>query len=139
MRARGGLLLLLPLLAACGPSLDGATLAQSVGPAWARLYVRAQQLDGRTEASVAGLAASADCRRGTGSGPATGPGDDWQCAVTFTPSGAPRQRVVYDVVLRPDGCWTADGPPSVVGGATVVDVEGRTRVNPLAGIDGCLG
>lgn len=126
------------LLAGCGPSLDAPTLGTSVAATFAQLYLRAQQQQGRTD--TGDLRASAACTRGGGDTLDVGPGDDWRCLVTFTPTGvvAPQQ-VFYEVTLKPEGCWTADGPPAVVGDATVTDVDGVRRVNPVYAFDGCLG
>lgn len=139
MRARRIVpLLALAVLPACGPSFDAASLAASVGPTYAALSVRGAQLQGRTDVSARGLQVSAQCRRGGGDTLDVGPGDDWQCLVTSLPAGAVPQRVLYEVSLKPEGCWSADGPPAVVGDAQVLDVEGRRRNNPVYAFEGCL-
>lgn len=127
------------LVAACGPSLDAPALAGSVAPTFANLLVRAQEQQGRTDVTAAGLRATATCSRGGGDTLDAGPGADWRCLVTFTPPGAVApQQVPYEVTLAPDGCWTAEGSPAVVGEAQVVDVDGVLRVNPISAFDGCL-
>lgn len=135
---RPALLLLALALTGCGPSFDAATLAGSVAPSFAALYARAQEQQGRTEVTAQGLLASATCTRGGGDTLDVGPGDDWHCLVSFTPPGSAPQQVRYEVTLKPEGCYTADGPPAVVGDATVIDVEGARRVNPVYAFDGCL-
>ena len=130
---------LLPLaLAGCGPVFDAPTLADAVGSSFASLYTRAQEQQGRTEVTAAALGASATCQRGGGGTLDVGPGDDWRCLVSFRPPGSAPQQVRYDVTLKPEGCYTAAGPPAIVGDATVIDVEGVRRQNPIYAFDGCL-
>ncbi len=132
-------LLVLAAVPACGPTFDADSLAASLAPTYANLYVRGQELQGRTDVSVSALQSSAQCRRGGGDTLDEGPGDDWQCLVTWVPPGAGPQRVLYEVALTPEGCWRAEGPPAVVGDAQLLDVEGRRRNNPVYAFDGCLG
>lgn len=138
MRRRLSLLLTVPLLAGCGPVFDNRSLSASLTPSFANLYVRAQQQAGRAEVSTSDLMVSGDCSRG---GPETldeGPGDDWACLLTFRDTDQRERQVLYEVTLKPTGCWTAEAPPAVVGDATVPDVEGVRRLNPVYAIDGCL-
>lgn len=140
MRPRAlGCVPLVLLLTGCGPTLDARTLAASVAPAYASLYVRAQEQQGRTDVTAGGLSATATCTRGGGDTLDVGPGDDWRCLVSTTPGGGPVVQVLYEVTLTPEGCYRADGPPAVVGDAQVVDVDGRRRINPVYAFDGCLG
>lgn len=137
-RAAAVALAALPLLAGCGPSYDAESLALAVGPSFTNLYVRVQQQVGRPDASADDLGVSTACTRG---GPETddaGPGDDWMCLVTFADSDGRQRKVLYEVTLKPTGCFTADGPPTVVGDATVVDARGVRRLNPVYAFDGCL-
>lgn len=128
----------LPLLTACGPVLDARALAASVAPTYANLYVRAQEMQGRTDVDAPSLRATATCTRGGGDTLDVGPGDDWRCLVTTAPPDGPVAQVLYEVALTPEGCYRADGPPAVVGDALVVDVDGRRRNNPVYAFDGCL-
>jgi ABC-2 type transport system permease protein len=131
-------LLLLVGAAGCGPDLSGTALADGVSRTFANLYVRAQALQGRTDVTASGLGAVAVCLRGARSTTSSGPGDDWRCVIRFTdPSQGPRE-VLYEVVLKPDACYTADGPPAVVGALRMHDLEGRQVLNPIYAFDGCL-
>lgn len=131
-------LLALPLLAGCGPTFDSTSLSASLSPAFANLYVRALEQSGRTDVVASSLSVRGDCSRG---GPETldeGPGDDWACLLSFRDTDQQERQVLYEVTLQPTGCWTAEAPPAVVGDATVPDVDGVRRLNPVYAIDGCL-
>jgi hypothetical protein len=131
-------LLAVPLLAGCGPSYGAAALAARVGPTFANLYTRGQVQAGRTDVTPAALHVATTCRRGGGDTLDNGPGDDWHCLVVFhDPALGPKQ-VAYDVVLKPEGCFTAEGPPAEVGDARVRDAVGTLRPNPVYAFDGCL-
>lgn len=125
-------------VAGCGPAYDAPTLAEAVGPTFAHLYARAQTQVGRTDVTAVGIGATTTCQRGGGDTLDEGPGDDWTCLVSYVdPSTGPKQ-VLYEVVLKPEGCYSADGPPPVVGDARVPDAQGVLRLNPIYAFDGCL-
>ena len=137
MRLRAALLLL-PALTGCGPGFDAAPLAQDVGATFSHLYVRAQEQQGRTDVTVDRMATVTTCTRGGGDTLDEGPGDDWACLVVFTDPSLGQKQVRYEVTLKPEGCFTADGPPPVVGDAKVADAQGVLRLNPVYAFDGCL-
>ena len=138
MRARALAAAPLVLLTGCGPSYDATTLADRVGRTFAHLYVLSAAQDGRTDLDVAALPAQARCERGGPGTPDRGPGDDWRCAVVVTDPSLGRREVPYEVVLKPDGCFTAEGPPAIVGDVRVDRPDGRRTLNPLYAFDGCL-
>ena len=135
------LLLVLPallLLSACGPSYRADALGTAVGRTFGHLYEQSTQLVGRTDVDADRLRLTTTCQRGGGDTLDEGPGDDWRCLVTYAdPALGPRQ-VAYEDVLKPDGCFTADGPPSVVGDARVGTADGSSHLNPVYAFDGCL-
>lgn len=134
-------LLLAPLLLAltgCGPVFDAQTLAGELGPTFSNLYVRAQEQQGRTDVTVELLSTQTTCTRGGGDTLDEGPGDDWACLVTFIDPSLGQKQVRYEVTLKPEGCFTADGPPPIVGDAKVADAQGVLRLNPVYAFDGCL-
>ena len=45
--------------------------------------------------------------------------------------------MTYRLTVKPDGCYTAEGPESV-GPMRVRDARGEVVVNPLFGFDGCM-
>jgi ABC-2 type transport system permease protein len=47
--------------------------------------------------------------------------------------------MTFDVSLRANGCYTAQGPPSIIGPLRIRDLRGRPFLNPLYAFDGCFG
>lgn len=109
-------------------------------PAFARLWVRQQRLEGHPAVpSVASMAPTATCTRGDASVPDVGAGSDWSCTVAFFISGPGTPvSLVYGLTVRPDGCWTAEDPPVAMGRQTITTATGRTVLNPVFAIDGCF-
>lgn len=138
MRTRAAAPLALLLLTGCGSPYRAEDLASEVGTAFGNLYQRAQGLAGRPAVAPGSLGIRTTCERGGIETADEGPGDDWRCTVVFTDPTSGPQQVLYEVVLKPEGCFTADGPPGVVGDARVVAVDGTRHVNPLYAFDGCL-
>lgn len=129
---------LLALLAGCGPSYQADDLADPVGRAFSHLYARGESEAGRTDVTAESLRTTTTCQRGGGDTLDEGPGDDWRCLVSFTDPAMGAKQVLYEVVLKPDGCFSADGPPAVVGDARVRHADGVSRLNPIYAFDGCL-
>jgi hypothetical protein len=129
------LLLVVPLLAGCATPATPARIGPSFVEVFSGLYVQQQQLLGREPLDRLGLHASASCRR-TGSD-AEGPGEDWVCSVQYVDLGTTTVQV-FEVQVKPDGCWKADGAPAVQPAQLVEPVRQLTRTNPLAEFDGCL-
>jgi hypothetical protein len=126
------------LVTGCGSSYTAPALATRLGQTFANLYVRSESLVGRTDVTASALHVTTSCQRGGGDTLDQGPGDDWRCLVTFRdPTLGPKQ-VLYEVALKPEGCFTAEGPPLVVGDARLVLPDGTTHVNPIYAFDGCL-
>jgi hypothetical protein len=67
----------------------------------------------------------------------SGAGDDWVCQVQLQLAG-PASSFTYEVEVKANGCYVADGPPAVVGGRTILTPQGNYVVNPLFAIDGCF-
>ncbi len=128
-------LLALVLAAGCATPLTPSRLAPSFATTFSGLYAQQQQHDGRTDLLAAGLQTRASCRR---NGPdQKGPGEDWSCVVRYIDAGAP-QAHAFEVQLKPDGCWRAEGSPVDQPALRTDPRSGQTRVNPLAEFDGCL-
>ncbi len=138
-------------LAGCGSTgISAGPLSASLGTAFARLYLLQQVEQGNPPPSLAGLDASATCRR-SGSSTQTGAGDDWVCTITYHGVGlATSITATYDVNVQTDGCYAADadGPASINTplGEEDIGEESRTItglgyhqiLNPLWLIDGCF-
>jgi hypothetical protein len=124
-------------LGACGgPDVTSARLDNAVGPAFAQLYARQQVLLGKgaTDEPVA----SADCHRSTRGAGDAGAGNDWVCQLLLQVDGQPSAVFSYDLDVKANGCYTADGPQALVGGKSLTTPGGKTRVNPLFAFDGCF-
>jgi hypothetical protein len=116
-------------------------LEAGLKPTFNNLAVYQQRLLGRTIVAGAKLNDTAVCaRRG---GARDGAGDDWVCTVeVLTPqadTATPNfEAVDYDISIKVNGCWSADGPPSFVGNQTFKTPKGKTVYNPLFEIYGCF-
>jgi hypothetical protein len=108
----------------------------AVGPTFANLYKLQQSLLGHPP--VVDPQAPANCQR-TGRGvPNSGAGDDWICQLSLSVNGQFQSVFTYELAVRADGCYVADGSPSLVGGAMLTAANGSARVNPLFEFDGCF-
>jgi hypothetical protein len=137
--------LVVPLLVAGGAALalttggdlSAARLQSSIAGTFANLFVDQQTLLGRPGLSAETVTATASCARRGSSSPDRGAGDDWTCVVQWHGVDALRA-AVYDVRLRTNGCYTATGPPTVVGPAMSTTTSGRLQPNPIHELDGCF-
>lgn len=119
-----------------GPDITQARVQDSVGPAFASLYQQQRSLLGMTPA--VDPKAPAVCQR-TGRGiPNSGAGDDWICQLSLSVNGVFQSIFTYELSMRADGCYVADGSPSLVGGAMLTSPTGAYRVNPLFEFYGCF-
>jgi hypothetical protein len=120
---------------ACGTAATPTAVSASFTDVFGGLYVGQQKHLGRTEITRASLHASSRCHRtGTTS---QGPGEDWLCLVQYDDAGTPAVQS-FEVQVKPDGCWKADGPPASQPAQLVDAATGRLSVNQLSQFDGCL-
>lgn len=118
------------------PDVTQARVDASVGPAFTNLYVYQRSLLGLP--TVVNPRATAQCGR-TGRGiPNSGAGDDWLCQLTLTDNGAFQAIFTYELSVRADGCYAADGSPTLIGGAMLTTPSGANVVNPLFEFYGCF-
>jgi hypothetical protein len=123
-------------LASCvGPDITSARLDDAVGPTFAHLYQHQQDLLGKPASATP--QASASCHRSGQSVAATGAGDDWVCVILLQVD-QPLAQYTYELNVQANGCYTADGPPALVGNKTLTTSTGAKRVNPLFAFDGCF-
>jgi hypothetical protein len=124
----------------CGSSsITGDVLENHFGPTFANMYVLQQRLLGRSDAVADTQMREAICTKGGPDGVDEGPGHDWICQVYWPQAEAGRAPTVsYEVEVKPAGCYTAQGPATVVGQQTLQAADGRTVANPLFEFYGCL-
>lgn len=136
MRTRVGTALVVALLlTGCGSALTREHLSPSFNTVFTQTYVRQQHLLGRHPLAPGQLQALSSCRR-TGTS-ATGPGEDWQCLVTYLDVKKPAAQA-FEVQLKSDGCWKANGSPTTQPAQLQAAVSGAPLTNPLSEFDGCL-
>ena len=124
-------------------------LNESVGSTFGRLYRWSLQLQGQP--SDKPLDSHARCYRGSPStnnpnapssqGPVSysGAGNNWTCTVLFQIDGANTQvSFNWNVSVKADGCWAADGIPAQLGGETIETPAGKTLIDPIYLVDGCF-
>jgi hypothetical protein len=125
------------LLAGCGgPDITQARVNASVGPTFTNLYVYQRSLLGLPQ--VTNPKGTANCAR-TGRGePNSGAGSDWLCQITLDIDGNFQSYFTFELSMKADGCYTADGSPSLIGGAMLTTPGGANVVNPLFEFYGCF-
>jgi ABC-2 type transport system permease protein len=125
-----------------GPvAVTQARLEASISSAFNDLTALQQRELGRPVAKGAALRLRTSCARHGGGN--QGPGDDWTCTLTVLtalPGSEPflATGVTYDLSVKSDGCYKAEGPPTFVGQQLMSAARGGTVVNPLFVIYGCF-
>ncbi|HKS50054.1 MAG TPA: hypothetical protein VJT49_34090 [Amycolatopsis sp.] len=132
-----------------GPDITRARLEASIGSTFVNLYNVGQHVQSGTQdsqpAGATGISdsltfdAAPHCTKGGKDVAVSGPGADWACLL-FWPSPVTETlvRVEYEVTVLPNGCYTAQGPSTLVGQQKVRGADGRTHTNPLYEFDGCF-
>lgn len=125
-------------LSGCASAITDVRIENSMRTSFSNLYTLQQHQRGLPVEAVR-LNTVASCDRGSAT-QARGPGDDWVCNVTWRTETATTGAAVYSLNVHPDGCYSADGdgPVDLNGSATLVDLDGRTVLNPLWAFDGCF-
>ena len=133
---------LLALATNLGPAgVSSRKLASAFTPEFSRLTNLQQDLLGHPIPASARYHILPVCHRRTGG--RVGPGD-WTCTMNvyiLLSSGTQpltNTPVAYDMSVQSNGCFKAQSPPQVVGPAQFRDTLGRTVVNPLVTVYGCV-
>lgn len=121
--------------AGCSSALTSANATPSFTTTFAGLYADQQAIYGRVGVTAAGIQPLGSCRR-VGSS-AAGPGDDWTCVVQYVDEGTAAAQS-FELQVKPDGCWKADGPASAQSVEITRAATGLLVSNPLAEFDGCF-
>jgi ABC-2 type transport system permease protein len=113
-------------------------LEGSVAETLSNLIVVQQQILGH-ELDPATVKVYPYCKRESViSGTSSGPADDWTCQVFVDGPHVSRLAADYAISVRPDGCYTADAPASLVGPLRMKTPDGGTTINPLSAFDSCM-
>jgi hypothetical protein len=132
-----------------GPDITRGRLEASFGSTFVNLYNLQQHVQNGTSVfSAAGGNEISDtllfdpaphCTEGGRDVTVGAAGPDWACQVSW-PSSATETlvRIDYEVTVQPNGCYTAQGPTTLVGQQKMQGADGRTHTNPLYEFDGCF-
>jgi ABC-2 type transport system permease protein len=120
-------------------SVTATKLERSIGLAFANLTALQQTDLGRHVPAGSHLNDGAICSRQGVRHADRGPGDNWLCHV-YIPTNSPSEPtdVSYDVTVKPNGCYTAEGPEAFIGPLTIHRPNGETILNPLFRFSGCF-
>jgi ABC-2 type transport system permease protein len=133
------LIALLGVVSNLGPtSITDSKLDRSIALTFANLTALQQTDLGRHVPAGSHLDDSAICSRQGVKHPYRGPGDNWLCDVYVPKLLNGVTEVNYDVAVKPNGCYTADGPESFIGPLTIHRRNGPPIVNPLFRFSGCF-
>jgi hypothetical protein len=135
MRRRSIAIVAVVLATGCGTPATPSSLSASFSDVFAGLFAAQQVQFGRTDVTRSSLTARSTCRR-TGS-QLEGPGEDWHCTVQYADTGALVTQT-FELQVKPDGCWKAEGPPAVQPARLADPLTGTLTTNQLAEFDGCL-
>ena len=133
------MVVVLAVASGLGPTAITATRVQNaLNDTFDNLTILQQQELGRQVPAGLSLSSLAVCKRHGAKGSGSGPGDGWVCTVKIIqpPPRADTIDVTYDVRVRSNGCYTAEGPESFIGQRTLPGTRGT--LNPLFQFDGCF-
>lgn len=115
-------------------TITAAALNQAVGTAYQRLYVLQQNELGHTGVTPPDRTTSC-LRSGTTAHSGSG---NWVCTVHYPYADGHQVPLSFDVDVQPIGCYTASGPPTIVGQQQLTTADAKTVTNPLFAFDGCF-
>ena len=130
-------LAVLAALAGCnGPDVTAARLDAAVPSTFAHLYARQQNLLGHGGVTEEWASPTATCSPPGGAGASAG--SEWTCTLLFRAGDGTVTTVGLDVRTRAEGCFTAQGPATLLGPAVLDLPGGGTAPNPALAFDGCF-
>jgi ABC-2 type transport system permease protein len=130
---------LLGAISNLGPtSITANKLEKSISQTFNNLTVLQQKDLGRNVPAGGHLDLIAFCQRQGVLQTHRGPGADWLCGIDIPKLFGEPTEVSYDVDVKPNGCYTAEGPPSFIGPLTIRRPNHPPIVNPLFRFNGCF-
>jgi ABC-2 type transport system permease protein len=122
-----------------GPtSVTAKKLDRSIAQAFANLTTLQQTDLGRHVPAGSHLDDGAICLRQGVRHAYRGAGDNWLCTIYIPNLPHEPTDVNYDVAVKPNGCYTAEGPESFIGPLTIHRPDGSPILNPLFRFNGCF-
>ncbi len=126
-------------LTGCGTSdVTKARIEAALAPTFTNLYLQQAAILGRPNVSAASIAASAACDRGGPKVADEGPGADWICMIHFTDAANGPQDGKFELQVKSNSCYVANGPSKIIGLVTITDTTGHDVPNPVFEFDGCF-
>lgn len=119
-------------------SVTAAKLGRSIGSTFANLTALQQADLGRHVPAGSHLPDGAICSRQGTEHPNRGPGANWTCNIYIPNLPKEPTEVHYDVTVKPNGCYTAEGPEAFIGPLTIHRPDGSTILNPLFRFTSCF-
>jgi ABC-2 type transport system permease protein len=119
-------------------SITDTKLDHSIALTFANLTALQQEDLGRHVPTGSHLVDAAVCSRQGVKRAYRGPGDNWLCDLYVPKLLSGVTEVNYDVAVKPNGCYTADGPETFIGPLTIHRHDGPPILNPLFRFDGCF-
>lgn len=120
----------------CGPSpITPTRIEGAIGPTFANLVHTQMSWLGLPAMSVSDLSVSARCRRLLGEDIGAG---EWTCSLVWRGPDRRVLRDTYELLVTPDGCYTATASRDSLGGPTLKAENGRDVRNLLSTFEGCF-
>jgi ABC-2 type transport system permease protein len=119
-------------------SVTAEKLENSISQTFDNLTLLQQKDLGRYVPGGGHLDLLSNCRRQGVPQAHRGPGADWLCSIEILSGLSSVKTVNYDVDVKPNGCYTAAGPPSFIGPLTIRRPNRPPVVNPLFRFNGCF-
>jgi ABC-2 type transport system permease protein len=119
-------------------SVTDTKLNRSIALTFSNLTTLQQTDLGRHVPPGTGLPDGAICSRQGGGNAYRGAGDNWICNIYVPNLPKEPTEVHYDVTVKPNGCYTAEGPESFIGPLTIHRPGGAPILNPLFRFNGCF-
>lgn len=125
--------------AGCGsPDITRARLEAAIGPTYKNLYQLQLKTQHGSYDAPPPVSSTARCTKGGRTVTEGGPGNDWSCKMQWLAPNGVISALTYEVTVQPNGCYTAQGPSTLVGQQSIRGIDWKNHTNPLYEFDGCF-
>jgi hypothetical protein len=121
-----------------GHDVTRPRVERSLAATFSNLYVQQAAILRVPGVTVAGIAATAHCDRGGPKIADVGPGADWICMTTFRDNQQHVRTGKFEVQVKANSTYVANGPSKLIGLATITDKTGKDVPNPVFEFDGAF-